>query len=150
MYSLGCVFTLSKEPGIMKFWYLSWIWRWRSSLIGFRSIGILTKDFRTPGPNLMILAWTGGELLHGQVCDWQTERRTGTQTDAGNDNTLSPKLASGNKKWNIIQKQNKNQYQERGYLLHSVYGKARTNCTCRASQEIRNNGFRVNCKRHPQ
>ena len=30
-------------------------------------IGILTKEFCTSGPNLVILAWTGGELSRGQA-----------------------------------------------------------------------------------
>ena len=30
-----------------------------------KTIGILTKVFYTYGPNLMILAWTGDELLRG-------------------------------------------------------------------------------------
>ena len=41
----------------------------------------------------MILAWTGEELSRGQTRDWHTDRHT--HTDAGNDNTRRPKLASG-------------------------------------------------------
>ena len=64
-----------------------------------KTIGILTKVFYTYGQNLVILAWTGDELSHGQASDYRTHGRTDTQTDAGNDNTRRPKLASGNKKW---------------------------------------------------
>ena len=64
-----------------------------------KTIGILTKVFYTYGPNLVILAWTGDELLRGQASDYRihgrTDWRTDTQTDAGNDNTRRPKLASG-------------------------------------------------------
>ena len=63
-----------------------------------KTIGILTKVFYTYGPNLVILAWTGDELSRGQASDYRTHGRTDTQTDAGNDNTRRPKLASG-KNW---------------------------------------------------
>ena len=53
-----------------------------------KTIGILTKVFYTYGPNLVILAWTGDELSRGQ---------TWWRTDAGNDNTRRPILASGKK-----------------------------------------------------
>ena len=65
-----------------------------------KTIGILTKVFYTYGPNLVILAWTGDELSRGQASDYRTHGRTDTQTDAGNDNTRRPKLASGKKKSN--------------------------------------------------
>ena len=55
-----------------------------------KTIGILTKVFYTYGPHLVILAWTGDELSRGQTW-WRTDWRT----DAGNDNTRRPKLASG-------------------------------------------------------
>ena len=32
-----------------------------------QTIGILTKVFCTSGPNLVVLAWKGDELLHGQA-----------------------------------------------------------------------------------
>ena len=51
-----------------------------------KTIGILTKVFCTSGPNLVILAWTGLELSHGQASYWHTDG----QTDAGNDNTRWP------------------------------------------------------------
>ena len=60
-----------------------------------KTIGILTKVFYTYGPNLVILARTGNELSRGQASDYRTHGRTDTQTDAGNDNTRRPKLASG-------------------------------------------------------
>ena len=66
-----------------------------------KTIGILTEVFNTYGPNLVILAWTGDELSRGQASAYRTHRRTDgrthRQTDAGNDNTRRPKLASGNK-----------------------------------------------------
>ena len=60
-----------------------------------KAIGILTKVFYTYGQNLVILAWTGDELSRGQASDYRTHGRTDTQTDAGNDKTRRPKLASG-------------------------------------------------------
>ena len=79
-----------------KFWLWSSIWPWRSRSIApppqkKKKIGILPKVFYTYGPNLVILSWTGDELSRGQAHDWRTHR----QTDAGNDNTRRPKLASG-------------------------------------------------------
>ena len=56
-----------------------------------KTIGSLTKVFYTCVSNLVILAWTGLKLLHGQASDWHTD----WHTDAGNDNTRRPKLASG-------------------------------------------------------
>ena len=38
-----------------------------SSSINPKTIGILTKVFCTSGPNLVVLAWTGDELSHGQA-----------------------------------------------------------------------------------
>ena len=64
-----------------------------------KTIRTLTKVFCIFGPNLAILAWTGPQLSRGQASDWhtdrQTDRQTHTHTDAGNDNTRRPKLASG-------------------------------------------------------
>ena len=47
-----------------------------------KTIGILTKVFYTYGPNLVILAWTGDELSHGQASDYRTDGRTHRQTQA--------------------------------------------------------------------
>ena len=44
----------------------------------------------------------GDELSRGQARDWRTDGRMDTQTDAGNDNTRRPKLASGKKHAFII------------------------------------------------
>ena len=60
-----------------------------------KTIGILTNVFYTYDANLVILAWTGVELSRGQASDYRTHGRTDTQTDAGNDNTRRPILASG-------------------------------------------------------
>ena len=60
-----------------------------------KTIGILTKVFYIYGPNLVILAERGDELSRGQARDWRTDGHTHRQTDAGNDNTRRPKLASG-------------------------------------------------------
>ena len=62
-----------------------------------KTIGILTKVFYTYGPNVAILAWTGDELSRGQTW-WRTDGLTDGRTDAGNDNTRRPILASGKKK----------------------------------------------------
>ena len=60
-----------------------------------KTIGILTKVFYIYGPNLVILAERGEELSRGQARDWRTDGHTHRQTDAGNDTTRRPKLASG-------------------------------------------------------
>ena len=60
-----------------------------------KTIGILTKVFYIDCSNFVILAQTGDELSRGQARDWRTDGHTHTQTDAGNDNTRRPKLASG-------------------------------------------------------
>ena len=62
-----------------------------------KTIGTLTKLFCTFWPNLVVLAWTRGDLWRGQAQGWRThtDRHTHRQTDAGNDNTRRPKLASG-------------------------------------------------------
>ena len=44
-----------------------------------KTIGILIKVFYISDPNLVILAWTVGELSHGQAHDWRTHRHTHTQ-----------------------------------------------------------------------
>ena len=65
-----------------------------------KTIGILSKVFYIYGQNLVILAWTGDELSRGQASAYRTHGRTRKQTDAGNDNTRRPKLASGkNGRW---------------------------------------------------
>ena len=64
-----------------------------------KTIGILTKVFYIYSPNLVILADTGHELSRGQARDWRTDGHTHRQTDAGNDNTGRPILASGKKVW---------------------------------------------------
>ena len=65
-----------------------------------KTIGTLTKVLCTFVPNLVILAWTSGELSCGQAHDWHThtDTRTHGHTDTGNDNTRRPKLASGKKR----------------------------------------------------
>ena len=63
--------------------------------LSHKTIGILTKVFYISGPHLVILAETGDELSRGQARDWRTDGHTHRQTDAGNDNTRRPKLASG-------------------------------------------------------
>ena len=47
-----------------------------------KTIGILTKVFCSSGPNLVILAWMGDKLLHGQTSDHRTHRHTHRQTQA--------------------------------------------------------------------
>ena len=47
-----------------------------------KTIGILTKVFCSSGPNLVILAWTGGKLSRGQASDYRTHRCTHRQTQA--------------------------------------------------------------------
>ena len=45
-----------------------------------KTIGILIKVFYISDPNLVILAWTVGELSHGQAHDWRTHRHTHIHT----------------------------------------------------------------------
>ena len=68
-----------------------------------KTIWILTKVFYSYGPNLVILAWTGDELSRGQTW-WRTDGLTDGRTDAGNDNTRRPILASGKNVYDIISK----------------------------------------------
>ena len=60
-------------------------------------IGILSKVLCIPDPNLVILAWTADELSCGQASGWYTNTHghTDRHTDAGDDDTRRPKLASG-------------------------------------------------------
>ena len=66
-----------------------------------KTIGILTKVFYTYAPNLVILAWTGDELSRGQTW-WRTDGLTDGRTDAGNDNTRRPILASGKNRLSLF------------------------------------------------
>ena len=45
---------------------ISWIWHVKLNQTP-KTVGILTKVFCTSGPNFVVLAWTGDELLHGQA-----------------------------------------------------------------------------------
>ena len=54
-----------------------------------KPIGTLTKVFCIFGPNLVSPAWTGN--------DYRADKLGDGRTDAGNDNTRRPKLASGKK-----------------------------------------------------
>ena len=60
-----------------------------------KTIGILTKEFCTLEPDLVILAWKDDELSCRQAVDWWTHTHTHTQADPGSDNTRRPKLATG-------------------------------------------------------
>ena len=51
-------------------------------------------NFCISGPNLVILAWTGGELSHGQALV-DSHTYTHKRTNEGNGNTWRLKLASG-------------------------------------------------------
>ena len=57
-----------------------------------KTIGILTKVFYTYGTNLVILTQTGLEISRGQASHWHTDSHT--HTDAGDDKTWRPILAS--------------------------------------------------------
>ena len=88
------VWTSSKWD---KYGLSSSIWPWWPRSIIPKTLGILTQGnlfywlkFGNPGLNgLQVIAWTTSGLTHG---------RTHRQTDAGNDNTRKPKLASGENK----------------------------------------------------
>ena len=62
-----------------------------------KAIGTLTEVFCTSVLNLVILTWTGHKLSHRKA--WSshanTYTHTDTQTDAGDNYTWRPKLASG-------------------------------------------------------
>ena len=55
-----------------------------------KTIGTLTKVFCTFVPNLVILAWTSGELSCGQARDWHTHTRTHEHTDTQTQATTIP------------------------------------------------------------
>ena len=75
---LWCIYS-GIEMGIMEF-------------VNFRvNFG---QGFFISDPNLVILAWTGDALWHGQTRSWCKHTRTNGQTYAGNDNNWMPKLAS--------------------------------------------------------
>ena len=80
-----------------------------------KTIGILTKVFYTYGPNLVILASLNGWWVIARTSKWlphpRTDGRTDTQTDAGNDNTRRPKLASG-KNEQLLIKYNWSEYRQ--------------------------------------
>ena len=60
-----------------------------------KTIRTLTKLLCPFVPNLVILAWTGPELLRGQASDWHTDWHMYTHTDTGNNNTRRLKVTSG-------------------------------------------------------
>ena len=79
-----------------------------------KTIDILTKFFYTYGPNLVILAWTGNKLSHGQTwlrTDGRTNGLTDGWTDTGNDNTRRPKLALGKNQETLAQSADVNRIQ---------------------------------------
>ena len=55
-----------------------------------KTIGTLTKVFCTFVPNLVILAWTSGELSCGQASDWYTHTRTHGHSDTQTQATTIP------------------------------------------------------------
>ena len=81
-----------------KFWLWSSIWPWRSR-------SIVPQNNRDLNQGLLHLwskfgdpSWNGWWVIT-RTSSWLTHGRTHRQTDAGNDNTRRPKLASGNKRW---------------------------------------------------
>ena len=93
-----------------EFWLLSLIWPWRSWSIAPQNNrdlnqGLLHLWSKFGDPSLngsQVIAQTSKWLTHTQ-----TDRQTHTHTDAGNDNTRRPKLASGKNGiiwtvWNFI------------------------------------------------
>ena len=59
-----------------------------------KTIGTLTKVFCIFGPNLVILAWIGDELSHGQTW-WRTDGQTGATTIPEGQNWPQVKMAPG-------------------------------------------------------
>ena len=55
-----------------------------------KTIGILTKVFCTSGPNLVVLAWTGDELSHGETQNW-VNFDFGVKFDLGGQGQSPPK-----------------------------------------------------------
>ena len=100
-----------------------------------KTIGILTKVFYIYGRNLVILAETGHELSRGQARDWHTDGHTHTQTDAGNDNTRRPILASG-KKQKESSKSSVLRYYEIKVLLNKTYGEQQYPSDHRSDQRM--------------
>ena len=60
-----------------------------------KTMGTLTKVFYTYGPNLVIHLSMNGWGVIARTSIWLPHTQTHKQTDAGNDNTRRPKLASG-------------------------------------------------------
>ena len=55
-----------------------------------KTIGTLTKLFCTFCPNLVVLAWTCGDLWRGQARGWRTHTQTDTHTDRQTQATTIP------------------------------------------------------------
>ena len=55
-----------------------------------KTIGTLTKLFCTFCPNLVVLAWTRGDLWRGQARGWRTHTQTDTHTDRQTQATTIP------------------------------------------------------------
>ena len=55
-----------------------------------KTIGTLTKLFCTFCPNLVVLAWTRGDLWRGQAQGWRTHTQTDTHTDRQTQATTIP------------------------------------------------------------
>ena len=78
-------------------WGKFWVWR---SILPWRSRSIVPQNSRDLNQGLLHLwskcgdpSWNGYWVIT-RTSSWLTHRRTHIQTDAGNDNTRRPKLAS--------------------------------------------------------
>ena len=78
------IFTLVDKPDLNEMWTFKVVFYHEGQGKSPSKIDILTNVFCTSSPNLVILAWTGDELSHGQ--SRLTCTHTHGQTGAGNDN----------------------------------------------------------------
>ena len=95
LYLLRWLYSFWRKLGIHKIWTSNLNLIMKVKVNCHKATGILTKVFCTSGPNLVILPWTGFKLSRWQARDWHTHTAGHTHSDAGNDNTRSPKLTSG-------------------------------------------------------
>ena len=77
-----------------KFWLWSSIWPWRSWSIVPQNNRDLNQGLLHFWSKFGDPSWNGWWVI-ARTSSWLTHGRTHTQTDAGNDNTRRPKLASG-------------------------------------------------------
>ena len=99
--NLEIVTSIGGELWTSSKWGKFWLW---SSILPWRSRSIVPQNYRDLNQGILHLwskfgdpSWNGWWVI-ARTSSWLTHGRTHRQTDAGNDNTRRPKLASGTKK----------------------------------------------------